>query len=60
MCGIALNIFLNVLLNTGVAMSLLPPTGNTLPFISYGGTALLSDSISIGVVLNISAKRRQL
>jgi cell division protein FtsW (lipid II flippase) len=58
--GIALNIFLNVLLNTGVAMSLLPPTGNTLPFISYGGTALLSDSISIGVVLNISAKRRQL
>ena len=41
-------------------MSLLPPTGNTLPFISYGGTALLSDSISIGVVLNISAKRRQL
>ena len=58
--GIALNIFLNVLLNTGVAMSLLPPTGNTLPFISYGGTALLIDSMSIGVVLNISAKRRQL
>ena len=41
-------------------MSLLPPTGNTLPFISYGGTALLIDSMSIGVVLNISAKRRQL
>jgi cell division protein FtsW len=58
--GIALNIFLNVLLNTGVSMSLLPPTGNTLPFISYGGTALLIDSISIGIVLNISAKRRQL
>ncbi len=56
--GLGMNIFLNALVNTGVAMSILPATGNTLPFISYGGTALLVDSISIGVVLNISAKRR--
>ncbi len=56
--GLAMNIFLNTLVNTGVAMSILPPTGNTLPFISYGGTALMIDSISVGVILNISAKRR--
>jgi cell division protein FtsW len=55
-----MNIFLNALVNTGVAMSILPSTGNTLPFISYGGTALLVDSASIGVILNISARRRQL
>ncbi len=57
--GLALNIFLNALVNTGVSMSIIPATGNTLPFISSGGTALLVDSISIGVILNISAKRRR-
>lgn len=56
--GLAMNIFCNVLVNTGVAMSILPPTGNTLPFISYGGSALLIDSIALGMLLNISAKRR--
>lgn len=57
--GLGLNIFLNALVNTGVAMSIIPATGNTLPFISSGGTALLVDSASIGVILNISAKRRR-
>jgi len=56
--GMALNIYANVLVNTGVAMSILPPTGNTLPFISYGGSALMMDSIAVGVILNISAQRR--
>lgn len=56
--GLAMNIFYNALVNTGVAMSILPSTGNTLPFISYGGTALLIDSVSVGVIMNISAKRR--
>ncbi len=58
--GLAMNIFFNALVNTGVAMSILPSTGNTLPFISYGGTALLVDSASVGVIMNISAKRKNL
>jgi len=58
--GMAMNIYCNVLVNTGVAMSILPPTGNTLPFISYGGSALLMDSIAVGIILNISAQRRTL
>lgn len=56
--GLALNIFLNVLVNVGVSMSILPSTGNTLPFISYSGTAILMDSLSIGLILSISAKRK--
>ncbi len=56
--GLALNIFLNVLVNVGVSMSILPSTGNTLPYISYSGTAMLIDSISIGMILSISAKRK--
>ncbi len=56
--GVAMNIFFNTLVNVGVSISILPPTGNTLPFVSYGGSALLFDSIGVGVILNISAKRR--
>lgn len=58
--GLALNIFLNVLVNVGVSMSILPSTGNTLPFISYSGTAMVLDSISIGMILSISAKRKMI
>lgn len=58
--GLAMNIYYNVLVNTGVAMSIIPSTGNTLPFISYGGSALLIDSLSVGVMLNISTKRKTL
>lgn len=58
--GLGMNIFFNALINTGVSMSIIPATGNTLPFISYGGTALMVDSISIGLVLNLTAKRRQM
>lgn len=56
--GLALNIFLNAMVNIGVAMSALPSTGVTLPFISYGGTSMLVNSISVGLLLNISARRR--
>lgn len=60
LAGLGMNIFFNALINTGVSMSIIPSTGNTLPFVSYGGTALLVDSISVGLVLNITAKRRQM
>jgi len=56
--GLALNIFLNVVVNIGVAMSALPSTGVTLPFISYGGTSFLINSFSIGMLLNISARSK--
>jgi cell division protein FtsW len=57
--GLAMNIFFNAFVNIGVAMSALPSTGVTLPFISYGGTSFLVNSVSIGLLLNISAKRRE-
>lgn len=55
--GLALNIFLNAIVNIGVSISALPSTGVTLPFISYGGTSLLVNSFSIGLLLNISSQR---
>lgn len=56
--GLTLNIFFNAIVNIGVAISALPPTGITLPFISYGGTSLIANSICIGLILNITAERR--
>ncbi|MCD4818235.1 MAG: FtsW/RodA/SpoVE family cell cycle protein [Candidatus Cloacimonetes bacterium] len=58
--GLGMNIFFNAMVNIGVAMSALPSTGVTLPFISYGGTSLLVNSFSIGLLLNISAVRRNI
>ena len=52
--GITTMLALQVILNVLVVTSSMPPTGVTLPFISYGGNALLLFMCSIGILLNIS------
>jgi cell division protein FtsW len=52
--GIGFVISLQVLLNLGVSVGLLPVTGLTLPFVSNGGTSLLITLSMVGVLLNIS------
>ena len=42
-------------LNLGVAMSVLPPKGLVLPFISYGNSAMMMNLVGIGILLSISA-----
>jgi cell division protein FtsW len=54
--GLTAFIGLQVLINMGVVMGLLPTKGLTLPLISYGGSSLLITLTSIGVLLNISAR----
>ncbi|MDP8269504.1 MAG: FtsW/RodA/SpoVE family cell cycle protein [Candidatus Tenebribacter davisii] len=58
--GLGMNIFFNAMVNIGVSMAALPSTGVTLPFISYGGTSLLVNSFSVGLLLNISATKQTL
>ena len=43
--------------NIGMTIGLLPITGITLPFISYGGSSLLSYMILIGIILNINEEK---
>lgn len=51
--GIACVIFFQMVINMGTTLGLIPPTGVPLPFISYGGTNLVSLLALIGVALNV-------
>ncbi len=52
--GISLWILTQAFVNIGVNLNILPLTGVTLPFVSYGGSSLLSLLIGVGILLNIS------
>lgn len=52
--GITMQIGLQATLNIGVVTNAIPNTGISLPFFSYGGTALMMQMLQIGVLLNIS------
>ena len=45
--------------NIGMTIGILPITGITLPFISYGGSSLLSYMLLIGIILNISSRKNR-
>lgn len=55
--GVVLSLFINIFVNIGVVTSLLPVTGLALPFMSYGGSSLLTCSAGVGVLLNLSRRR---
>lgn len=52
--GISIMIGIQMVLNVAVVTSSMPATGVTLPFISYGGNALMLFMASVGILLNIS------
>ncbi|HQO38861.1 MAG TPA: putative lipid II flippase FtsW [Spirochaetota bacterium] len=55
--GLSLLIIVQAFINMGVVTGSLPTTGIPLPFISYGGSSLLSSMIAAGILLNISRYR---
>jgi cell division protein FtsW len=55
--GLTIAMGLQIVVNMGVALGLLPTKGLTLPLLSYGGTSLLLNMASIGILMNISASR---
>ncbi len=56
--GLTLNLVLQAALNFGVTLAVLPNTGITLPFVSYGGSSVLASLVSIGILLNIHKQGR--
>jgi cell division protein FtsW len=53
--GLTVAMGLQIVVNMGVALGLLPTKGLTLPLLSYGGTSLLLNMVSIGILMNIGA-----
>jgi rod shape determining protein RodA len=58
--GLVAMLAFHVTINIGMTIGIMPITGIPLPFVSYGGTALLTDFAAIGMLLNIYLQRDKL
>lgn len=56
--GLTSMVVIQAMVNMGVVSGVLPVTGITLPFLSYGGTSLVFTLLGVGVLLNISREAR--
>jgi cell division protein FtsW len=54
--GITLMISLQAVINMAVVLGLLPTKGLTLPFISYGGTSIITNLVGVGILLHLSTR----
>lgn len=58
--GITFMFFIYFFVNIGMTLGMMPVVGVPLPFVSYGGTALLSNFIAAGILINIRTRRFEL
>ena len=57
LCGLSTLLIFQTFIHIGVNTNLIPTTGMTLPFLSYGGSSLIGSSILAGVILNFTKNR---
>ena len=57
--GIAAVLFFQTTVNVGMNVRVLPVTGLTLPFVSYGGSSLITLFIAIGIVQSVLMRHRK-
>ena len=60
LCGLAALLIFQTFIHLGVNTSLIPTTGMTLPFLSYGGSSLIGSAILAGVILNYTKNKTYL
>ncbi|NCB41435.1 MAG: rod shape-determining protein RodA [Clostridia bacterium] len=58
--GIFAMFFFQVFENIGMTMGIMPVTGVTLPFLSYGGSSMLTNMLALALVINVGAKSRMI
>ena len=52
LCGLSTLLIFQTFIHIGVNTSLIPTTGMTLPFLSYGGSSLMGSAVLAGIILN--------
>ena len=57
--GVLAMFFFQIVENIGMTMGLMPVTGITLPFLSYGGSSIITSMLAIGLVLNVYMRRKR-
>jgi cell division protein FtsW len=57
LCGLMMQFTMQVIVNTGVSLSIFPTKGMTLPFISYGGSSLMATAICFGLILAFTKRK---
>ena len=57
LCGLTSLLIFQTFIHIGVNTSLLPTTGMTLPFLSYGGSSMLGSAMLAGIILNLKKKK---
>ena len=55
--GVVSIILFQTFIHVGVNIRILPTTGMTLPFLSYGGSSIISTSILSGIILNLTKRK---
>ncbi|AOY76184.1 rod shape-determining protein RodA [Clostridium formicaceticum] len=55
--GVTFMLAFHIFSNIGMTIGLMPVTGKPLPFVSYGGTFMLSNMMALGLVLNVNMRR---
>ena len=54
--GIVAMLLFQIFTNIGMTVGLMPVTGITLPFFSYGGTSLLINMLAVGMILSVNIR----
>ena len=57
--GVLAMFFFQIVENIGMTMGLMPVTGITLPFLSYGGSSIITSMMAIGLVINVYMRRKR-
>jgi cell division protein FtsW len=60
LCGLATLLIFQTFIHAGVNTNLIPTTGMTLPFLSYGGSSLIGSAVLAGIILNYTKNRAHL
>ena len=57
LCGLATLLIFQTFIHLGVNIRMLPTTGMTMPFLSYGGSSIIGTAMLSGIILNLTKRK---